>query len=207
MATRLRFTPFPVLGNSFGVEAKCPRNRSVAAARRAVQDAEILFVHTDYRKRMNVQISREVCKTGRIQPRKKVVKSHLLYPICSLLGLLLSGCGSSEVGEVYGTVTLDGEPLANAVIEFTPTGGEGRSSFGRTDEEGNYDLEFARDRNGAWIGENQVLITTAEILEEGDENGEDRYSPERVPEKYSHEVRNVESGSNRFDFFLTSDGR
>lgn len=156
---------------------------------------------------MNVQISSEVCKTGRIQPRKKVVKSHLSYLICSLLVLLLSGCGDSGVGEVYGTVTLDGEPLANAVIEFTPTGGEGRNSFGRTDEKGNYHLEFSRDRNGAWIGENKVLISTAEVLEERDENGDDRYSPERVPEKYSHEVRNVESGSNRFDFFLTSDER
>lgn len=118
---------------------------------------------------------------------------------------MLSGCGNSEVGEVYGTVTLDGEPLPNAVIEFIPTDGEGRNSFGWTDEEGKYDMQFARDRNGAWIGENKVLISTADVLDERDENGEDRYSPELVPEKYSNEVRTVEAGTNLIDFFLMSD--
>ncbi|MBI82549.1 MAG: hypothetical protein CMJ81_05070 [Planctomycetaceae bacterium] len=150
---------------------------------------------------MNVKISSEVYETERNQPRKKVVESHLSHLTSSLLVLMLSGCGDSGVGKVHGTVTLDGEPLANVVIELIPTGGEGRNSFGRTDEKGDYQLEISRGRNGAWIGENKVLLSTAEVLEERDEYGEDRYSPELIPEKYNNEVRNVESGSNRFDFF------
>lgn len=135
----------------------------------------------------------------------KTMGRHLSYLLCSVLVLMLSGCGNSEVGKVYGTVTLDGEPLPNAVIEFIPIDGEGRNSFGWTDEEGKYDMQFARDRDGAWIGENKVLISTADVLDERDENGEDRYSPELVPEKYSNEVRTVESGTNLIDFFLMSD--
>ena len=153
---------------------------------------------------MSVQTASEVFETERIQARKKCGKALLVFAVLRTSSHAV-GCGNSEVGEVYGTVTLDGEPLPNAVIEFIPTDGEGRNSFGWTDEEGKYDMQFARDRNGAWIGENKVLISTADVLDERDENGEDRYSPELVPEKYSNEVRTVEAGTNLIDFFLMSD--
>jgi len=42
---------------------------------------------------------------------------------------------------VSGTVTLDGRPFAKANVAFEP--GQGRPSFGATDAQGQYTLQFA----------------------------------------------------------------
>jgi hypothetical protein len=52
------------------------------------------------------------------------------------------GCGDSKVASVSGTVKLDGEPLANAVVIFQPLGdgkmNPGVGSIGRTNDKGEY---------------------------------------------------------------------
>lgn len=45
-----------------------------------------------------------------------------------------------ELGDVYGKVTLDGKPVPNINILFTPE--SGRAAGGVTDEEGNYELKY-----------------------------------------------------------------
>ena len=53
----------------------------------------------------------------------------------------VAGCGgNADLGTVAGVVTLDGQPLANATVEFIPTdGGETRSSYdGSTDAFASY---------------------------------------------------------------------
>lgn len=62
------------------------------------------------------------------------------------------GCGNSDLGTVTGTVHLDGQPLADAVVTFYPQGvdpaaGGGGASYGRTDETGAYELQYQRRRN------------------------------------------------------------
>ena len=66
-----------------------------------------------------------------------------------ILALCLTGCGSDgpERGVVTGKVTLNGEPLENADVEFQPE--EGSPSYGMTDRKGWYDLMYTRDKRGA----------------------------------------------------------
>lgn len=125
-----------------------------------------------------------------------------------LLCALLVGCGSNmKVAPVSGTVTLDGEPLANASVVFEPKAG-GRPSFGVTDESGQYTLNYNMHEGGAEVGECTVRISTR-MQAAGDEEGYDDDSkvlPERVPPKYAKEpmVVTVESKRNTIDFPLTT---
>ncbi len=87
---------------------------------------------------------------------------------CALLAVL-AGCNSDDShGRVSGTITMDGSPLVNAMVEFVPVG-EGGTSYGRTDENGMYSMEFARDQVGASMGENEVRITTGVMTVDGNE--------------------------------------
>jgi hypothetical protein len=113
-----------------------------------------------------------------------------------LLLFLLAGCGGSNVVPVTGTLTYKGEPVKNAYIDFVPA--NGRPSWGETDEQGRFKLNYERGRDGALIGKHKVwvrrkLTTTAE--KEAEMMGK------RVPEsremteffdKYSPEKSNIE---------------
>ena len=137
---------------------------------------------------------------------------NLIGRSCRLvwLGLILvcvcaTGCKSSDgFGYVSGKVTLDGKPLEDAQVVFISQSG-GSTSYGRTDKNGEFSMIFSRSVKGAFLGENLVRITTADVVM--DEKGNEIKKPELVPEKYnatSEEIRNVESGSNYFEFKLTS---
>jgi len=58
--------------------------------------------------------------------------------------LLLAGCSGSAVplGNVAGRITMDGKPLAGALVRFIPETG-GRSSQGMTDADGRYTLDYS----------------------------------------------------------------
>lgn len=66
--------------------------------------------------------------------QKSVLPVATFWITCAVVAFV--GCGRSDLGQVTGRVTLDGEPLAGAFVEFVPTGGEGSSSSGRTNERG-----------------------------------------------------------------------
>ncbi len=130
-----------------------------------------------------------------------------------VLMVLVTGCGSSDLGSVSGKIHLDGEPLANAVVTFYPenadvTAGKGAASFGRTDESGYYELHYNRDAKGAEIGAHKVAITTLQESSGGDYGAGVK---ELVPTKYNSNTEltaQVTSGSNRIDFLdLDSKGR
>jgi hypothetical protein len=121
---------------------------------------------------------------------------------CAITALLIFGCSPARqppLGRVSGTVSLDGETLANATVRFTPTG-PGRTSEGTTDADGRYELRYLRDIPGANIDQHTVRITTA-----SEANG----GRERLPRRYnSHsqlEAR-VVAGTNSLDFDLRSQG-
>lgn len=114
--------------------------------------------------------------------------------------ILAAGCSRSDrpsLGTVTGTVTLDGAPLANALVLFTPEG-PGRTSLGSTGPDGTYTLAFLRDIMGANLGRHHVRITTAT-----GENGRRELLPAKYHAK-STLTADVAPGSNTIDFPLTA---
>jgi hypothetical protein len=68
-----------------------------------------------------------------------------------------------ELGSVSGVLTLDGKPLAGAIVTFQPIASEEpgsklSSSVGTTDKEGRYTLMYVRDVRGAVVGEHKVFV-------------------------------------------------
>jgi hypothetical protein len=148
-----------------------------------------------------------------------------LLALCSIVSVSLVGCGgNSDLGQVTGTVTMDGAPLPNALVTFTPTGG-GRGSTGTTDDQGKYILIYAGEQ-GALIGEHKVTVTSirtaaAQDMSEvssdsdayeqqamGDTSAYDNAeTTETIPAKYNTQselLETVESGSNEINLELTS---
>ena len=138
-----------------------------------------------------------------------MIALHQLWRVCrtwlglTVIGLALAGCGSAnlKVAPVSGTVTLDGAPLKRASVTFEPKDG-GRPSFGVTNEQGRYILEYSMNELGAQVGVCTVRITTQSS---GDDSGA-KATKESVPKKYRTipiEVQ-VESKTNTIDIPLTS---
>jgi hypothetical protein len=81
--------------------------------------------------------------------------------------LPLAGCGHGDrppLGQVQGTVRLNGKPLASADIVFRPV--KGRVSYGTTDANGHYDLTYLRQDRGAVVGKHRVQIFPGKVTKE-----------------------------------------
>lgn len=112
----------------------------------------------------------------------------------------LSGCGGDQgdrpdLGQVTGTVTLDGKPLPGVIINFKPE--VGRTATATTDDSGRYELEYRYRVSGAPIGKSTVSFAwpmgTAGTWS--------------IPEKYGSQStlkKEVQQGNNTFDFALES---
>lgn len=139
-----------------------------------------------------------------------------------IVSLSLCGCGSAsdqpELGQVTGTITMDGQPLVATVVVFSPD--NGRPSRGKTDAEGKYELIYIGETRGAKVGHHRVEIAPNEEGEDESEIeaatvGEDVSAPTspvkpektRVPARYntnSELEADVKAGENVFDFKLES---
>jgi hypothetical protein len=92
---------------------------------------------------------------------RRLVKSFLV------LGALAAGCGSEtkpppvDVYPVTGSVNYKGQPVVGADITFFNTEAD-RSSFGRTDDRGEYRLTTFSMNDGAVAGKHIVTITKVE---------------------------------------------
>ena len=75
---------------------------------------------------------------------------------CVALMVTIVGCGVSHppLTVVTGTVTYDGEPLADATIAIMPSGGDGitKPADGKTDAEGNFTLMTTFPEGGPTAG-------------------------------------------------------
>jgi hypothetical protein len=140
--------------------------------------------------------------------RIPVRRNKLGFPIVALACLAsvtwIAGCGGNpDLADVRGVVTLDGQPLPDAFIMFTPEGGVGTVSFGQSTSDGSYRMRFTEKEYGAFIGSNKVSIGTGDVSSDG--TGKVK---EVVPKVYNTEttlVADVKSGKNTFDFDLKSD--
>ncbi|MBX3438597.1 MAG: hypothetical protein KF861_13980 [Planctomycetaceae bacterium] len=129
-----------------------------------------------------------------------------------MIGLcVLMGCGGKgdrpKLGTVTGTVSMDDQPLPNVWVFFNPTGG-GRTSMGRTDEYGTYELMYLEGAKGANLGSHQVVIMTYhedEIEEMKLNTGKPVIDP--IPARYNSKselTAEVKEGKNVLDFPLKS---
>jgi hypothetical protein len=114
--------------------------------------------------------------------------------------LILWGCGSDDPSlvPVWGIVTIDGEPLVDATVEFVPETGWG--SQGKTDENGFYDLLYRAQEKGAPVGQHKVRIST-EIEPDADSTNPEiqKGREELIPAKYNTHTTlkvQVEEGEN-----------
>ncbi|WP_437206171.1 carboxypeptidase-like regulatory domain-containing protein [Planctomicrobium sp. SH664] len=138
-------------------------------------------------------------------------KGRWVVAVVPLLLAGLSGCGAGgdlpEIGLVKGRVLLDGKPLDAARVTFEPN--FGRPSNGRTDAEGNFELEYLFDVPGAAIGPHTVRISTHDMLEDRT-TGKMKMIPERVPSAYNNNsvlTAEVKGGVNEINFELKSDAK
>jgi hypothetical protein len=118
--------------------------------------------------------------------------------------LLPLGCGSNDgLARVQGVVTMNGQPLGDATVEFRPMASEAAPSSGQTDADGYYELNYTFDTPGAVPGEHVVSIRTAGTY--FDDQGIERERTEIVPAEYNARSklrRTVEPGKNTIDFDL-----
>lgn len=129
--------------------------------------------------------------------------SWVYLSLVFLAATALTGCGSDgpQLASVTGVITIDGQPLPDATVEFQPS--PGSPSIGVTDSSGRYKLKFTAKKAGAMLGKHQVRIT----LEKTDAEGK-RVGPVlAIPAKYNRSselTAEVKAGSNQVDFALTS---
>ncbi len=123
-----------------------------------------------------------------------------------ILVSLATGCSKDdgpEVGYVTGVVTLNGQPLDAATVEFVPVDNPTqRPSTSQTDQSGRYELYYSASRKGASLGQHQVTIKK---IQSG--NPEAKEQPLLTPAKYAKpgELKaKVEKGSQTIDFDLKS---
>lgn len=122
------------------------------------------------------------------------------------LALLLAGCGGGgdklELIPVTGNVTLNGQPLEGALVNFLGT--DGLASTGLTDSAGNYVLKFDDKQPGCLAGAKVVNI----VSNAADAEGADPDAPDpKIPDRYNRKSQltaEVSSDNRTFDFKLTS---
>ena len=129
--------------------------------------------------------------------------SKLSLIVCCLVAVSISGCGGKfSTAPVSGTITLNGSPLSDATVTFTPAavGAEVPASTGRTDTSGKYTLSLISDDSpGALVGKHTVRIAKNVQIESDIMTPADRMKSALPDHDFSFEVK---SGSNTADFKL-----
>lgn len=138
--------------------------------------------------------------------------------------LAMMGCGQQgpPLAIVTGKVTLDGNPVSNAIVTFAPVNG-GMASTGVTEADGTYRLRCNLGE-GALIGQHRVSIRSqppvSDLVGSGadfEDNPNVQPDPDArfrlpvfvdpIPARYNDNtelVREVKPGKNVIDFELTS---
>jgi hypothetical protein len=90
---------------------------------------------------------------------------HLHASIGLSLLIALSGCGGSadlpEIARVTGTVTRNGKPVPNLMVNFMPEAG--RPSWGKTDENGHYEMVYDEDNKGVKVGRGKIYVLSSQV--------------------------------------------
>ena len=121
--------------------------------------------------------------------------------------LVFTSCNGEKLpglGNVTGTVTMDGKPVSDATIQFTPAEPGATASFGMTDSAGKYELYYSRGNKGAKVGGHSVTINSFRDSGEGGQS-----QKETIPTRYNLNTElkaDIKRGSNVVNFDLKSGG-
>jgi hypothetical protein len=139
------------------------------------------------------------------------MRARLLLGFALVLGL---GCGSGKFAPVSGTVTMNGKPLAGALVIFSPIAKEGSidagpGSSGKTNDKGEYTLASDTGRTGAIVGKHRVSVS---LMNRGTGESDDRRRPgqlvNQVPVQYNGKTELTykvpAGGTDKADFALKS---
>jgi len=108
---------------------------------------------------------------------------------CVLVLFALSGCDRGKVPGLVkyeGTVTYNGEPLAEAMLSFSPTSG-GRTAYAMTNAEGQFKVTTIDPDDGIVKGQYKVSASKYVVVGtiKHPEWGEEAISKNKLPAKYS----------------------
>ena len=129
-----------------------------------------------------------------------------------ILLALAAGCNRDglHLVPVDGVVTLDGKPIADAGVLFSPADPKlGPPASGTTDADGKFTL-MTNNRQGAAVGDHLVVIAREEVKVIPQSRGFPIYQTKHlVPSKYgemksSGLTATVKDDNNHFEFQLTS---
>jgi hypothetical protein len=132
--------------------------------------------------------------------------------LVALLSWAAAGCGPSQpLGDVEGTVRLNGKPLANVVVSFLPDpekNTKGPRSGGVTDVQGRYRLQCDNQKSGAVVGWHRVVLEDPET--DRPRQGQPVKKASRVAARYTTAGqtplrKEVKTGSQTIDLELTSE--
>jgi len=132
-----------------------------------------------------------------------------IFVVCLGVAALATGCnreGLPKLAPVSGIVTLDDQPVSDALVTFDGSKAGEPPSQARTDASGKYELFYSRGHKGATIGEHVVHISSYS------ESGEDdtrQVHKETIPSRYnvkSELKADVKRGANKLDFPLKGGG-
>ena len=112
----------------------------------------------------------------------------------------LLGCSqvTDGLGQVHGTVTLNGEPYEGVSLSFCPNEG-GRPGSAITDAQGNYVVYFTTTARGAPLGKHDVVVSKMKFRD--DDSG---VGIELIPMNFrSHTFEVKPDVNNQFDIDIT----
>jgi hypothetical protein len=130
-------------------------------------------------------------------------------PLAPILMIVFVGCGQdADLGQVHGTVRLDGKPLTSGTVQFVPDAG--RPAKGEVQSDGTYTLGTLGSADGAQVGAHRVAIIAYEASGDSRPAYQARAANKPlVPQKYmavgtSELTFDVKPGDNQADFELKS---
>lgn len=131
--------------------------------------------------------------------------------VASLVSLAAAGCRKPDIVPVSGTVTFEGRPVPQAILQFLP---ESRPmASGGTNADGRYSLSTKRPGDGGYLGRHKVMIVPWSPGD-GDDPAEAAAARTRprpdIPKRYRSattplSVEVTAKGPNVFDFELSAD--
>jgi hypothetical protein len=143
-----------------------------------------------------------------------VRKTRTSWIVAFVVPLLICGCGRSvPLGQVDGTVRLDGQPLNQVMVVFIPDDPHQPQSTGITDAEGRFKLRCNNAGLGAAVGEHRVTLVDAAVAPGGrsrdDDPPESAAPASRLPSNYSRSDKtplrkSVAPGSQTVDIDIAS---